>query len=172
MPLREHVGQVRGEMHGAGAPAIEPPLDQRSFDGCGRDDQDREAREIGRRGRGFSRTLGRQRHDGAEGRALAWRALDLDAAAHPLDDALGDGEAQAGAAELARGAAIGLLEFVEDARLLSGRNADAGVANLEDDLACIRAGLDDDANAAGLGELDGVAGKIEQHLAEPRWRRR
>ena len=98
----------------------------------------------------------------------ARRALDLDAAAHALDDAARDGEAQAGAAELPRRAAVGLLELVEDAGLLLRRDADAGVAHLEHDLAGAGPGLDDDADAAGLGELDGVAGEIEQHLAQPR----
>ena len=106
--------------------------------------------------------------DGAEARALARRAVDLDAAAHPLDDAPRDRKAEAGAAELAGRAGVGLLELVEDAGLLLRRDADAGVANLEHDLAGARPGLDHDADAAGLGELDGIAGEIEQHLAEPR----
>src|SRR5205814_9812055 len=55
-------------------------------------------------------------------------ALDFDAAAHPLDDAPGDGEAETGATEFSCRSAVGLLEFVKDARLLSGRNADAAVA--------------------------------------------
>ena len=92
-----------------------------------------------------SRRGRRQRHVNAEGRAGAGRALDLDAAAHALDDAPGDREAEAGAAELARGAAVGLLEFAEDAGLLLGRDADAGVAHLERDLAGPAPRLDDDA---------------------------
>ena len=52
---------------------------------------------------------------------LAGHAFDLDAAAHALDDAAGDRKPQAGAAELPGRAAVGLLEFVEDARLLLRR---------------------------------------------------
>ena len=48
------------------------------------------------------------------------------------------------------------------------RNADAGVAHQEADFVRPDAGLDDQRDAAGRGELDGVAGEIEQHLAQPR----
>ena len=41
-----------------------------------------------------------------------------------------------------------------------------------DDLVRPDAGLDHDADAAAVGELDRVAGEIEQHLAQPRRRRR
>src|SRR5437763_15520399 len=129
---------MRREVHCAGAPAIELPFDQRRFNSRGRDDQHREAGEIGRRDLRFISILGgRQRQDGAKGRALAWRALDFDAAAHPLDDAPGDGQAETGAAEFSCRSAVGLLEFVEDASLLSWRNADAAVANLENDLSAV-----------------------------------
>jgi hypothetical protein len=43
----------------------------------------------------------------------------------------GDGQAQAGAAKAPCGRDIGLLEGIEQLRLLLGRNADAGVAHLE-----------------------------------------
>ena len=110
----------------------------------------------------------RQRDRDTERRALTRRAIHRDAAVHALDDAPRDGEAEARAAELAAGAAFGLLEFEEDARLLFRRDADAGVAHLEHDLVRRRALLDHDADAARFGELDGVAGEIEQHLAQPR----
>ena len=50
----------------------------------------------------------------------------------------------------------------------SARNADAGVAHRDRDRVRLRVRLDDDRDAAKLGELDGVAGEIEQHLAQPR----
>ena len=50
----------------------------------------------------------------------------------------------------------------------SGADADAGVAHQEADLAGADAGLHDQRDAAGRGELDGVAGEIEQHLPQPR----
>ena len=65
-------------------------------------------------------------------------------------------------------AAVGLLEFLEDARLRVRRDADAGVAHREADLVGLGARLDDDGDAAALGELHRVAGEIEQHLAQPR----
>ena len=44
-----------------------------------------------------------------------------------------DRQAQAGAAVLAAGARVGLLERLEDDLLLLGRDADAGVGHLERD---------------------------------------
>ena len=64
------------------------------------------------------------------------------AAAHALDDAARDREPQAGAAELARRAAVGLLELLEDARLRVRRDADAGVAHREADFVRLGARLD------------------------------
>ena len=110
----------------------------------------------------------RQRQRDAEGRAGAGHALDRDAAAHALDDAPGNRQAKPGAAELAGDAAVGLLEFLEDAVVLVGRDADAGVAHQDVDLAGPDAGLDDDRDAAAIGELHGVAGEVEQHLSQPR----
>ena len=60
-----------------------------------------------------------------------------------------------------------MLEFLEDARLRIGRDADAGIAQLKADFIGPDAGLDHQSNAAGRGELDGVAGEIEQHLPQP-----
>ena len=59
---------------------------------------------------------------------------------------------------------VGLLEFAEDALSRLGRNADAGVAHHEGDFIGPDAGLDDQRHAAGRGELDRIAGKVEQHL--------
>ena len=108
----------------------------------------------------------RQRQRDTERRALARPARHADPAAHAFDDAPRNREAKAGAAELAVGAAFGLLELQEDARLLLGRDADAGVAHLEHDLVAHGARLDHDADATGLGELDRIAGEVEQHLAQ------
>ena len=71
----------------------------------------------------------RDRH--LERRTGAGLALQRDAAAHPLDDAVADAEAQSRAAIAARDAVVGLLEFAEDALLRLGRDADAGVAQHE-----------------------------------------
>ena len=66
-----------------------------------------------------------------EGAALAQLALHADLAAHQLGQPLGDRQAQAGAAVLARGRGVGLLERLEQAPHLLWRHADAGVAHRE-----------------------------------------
>jgi hypothetical protein len=53
-----------------------------------------------------------------EGAALSGRALDPDPAAHELDEAAADGEAEPGAAVLARGRHVGLREGLEELRRL------------------------------------------------------
>src|SRR5262249_57530884 len=76
----------------------------------------------------------RQRKRRLEGRADPGLALERDAAAHALDDALGDAQAEPRAAIVAGDAFVGLLEFAEDLFARFGRDADAGVANQEADL--------------------------------------
>ena len=63
--------------------------------------------------------------------AAAFLALDPDPAAHAFDQPGRDAQAQAGAAVLARRRSVGLLERLEDVRLLVRGNADAGVLHLE-----------------------------------------
>ena len=58
-------------------------------------------------------------------------ADDADLAAEQAGDLAADRQAEAGAAVLAAGAAVGLLEGLEDDLLLVGGNADAGVADRE-----------------------------------------
>ena len=58
-------------------------------------------------------------------------AFDPHFAAHQFDQPLADGEAEAGAAVMARGRSIGLAEGFEQARQPVDGNADAGVANGE-----------------------------------------
>src|SRR5258707_796911 len=103
-----------------------------------------------------------------EGRPHAGLPLERDVAAHPFDDAVTDGKAEPGAAIAARDAVVGLFELAENALLRLGRNADAGVAHQETDFIGPDAGLDDQCDAAGCGEFDGVAGEIEQPLPQPR----
>src|SRR5256886_12659534 len=62
-----------------------------------------------------------------EGAAPARRAVHGDRPAHEGHQPGSDGQAQAGAAVLARGGGVLLLERPEDALLLVGRDADAGV---------------------------------------------
>lgn len=97
--------------------------------------------------------------------ALAGRAFDGNLAAHQVEETLGDGQAQAGAAIAAGGGAISLAEGIEDVLLLLGRDADAFVADAEFEV--VFAG-DQNAqtNAAGFGEFDGIAQQVEEDLLE------
>ena len=106
-----------------------------------------------------------------EGRALADDAVDADPPAHGLDDLLGDRQAQARAAELARDRGVGLGEAVEQradaaprrcrCRCRSPRSACGSGRPRNGPESC-------DRHAAFAGELDGVGEEVEQHLAEAR----
>src|SRR6266516_5589622 len=63
-----------------------------------------------------------------EDRSLARLGFDPDAPAVHLDDALGDRQAEAGPALLAGDRAVGLLELLEDFRLIDRGNAGTRVA--------------------------------------------
>ncbi|OEZ97550.1 hypothetical protein DUGA2_58890 [Duganella sp. HH101] len=102
--------------------------------------------------------------------ADAGRAVDPQLAAHQAHQPLADRQAEAGAAEAPRGRAFGLRERIEDAALLLRVDADAGVAHREVQPHLHRVGilqLDAHHHRAALGELDGVAGQVDQHLVEP-----
>ena len=73
------------------------------------------------------------------------------------------------AAELARDTAVGLLECVEDALLLGGRDADAGVGDRKFERG--RSGPRGDRghgqqHGARVGELDRVVHQVAEHLAQ------
>ncbi len=70
----------------------------------------------------------RLRQEQREGAALADGAGEADFAAQQARDFAADGQAQPGAAIFAAGAAVGLLEGLEDDLLFLRRDADAGVA--------------------------------------------
>ena len=97
-------------------------------------------------------------------------AFEPDAPAHQLDQPAADGEAQAGAAVLARRGHVGLRERLEQLRRLLLRHADAGVAHGELELHLLAGAfeqLDLQPDLAALGELDGVVDEVGQDLAEP-----
>ena len=73
---------------------------------------------------GLASKLGRE----GEGAAPARLAVHGDRAAHQGHQPGGDGQAQAGAAILARGRGVLLFEGPEDLLLFVGRDADARVA--------------------------------------------
>ena len=91
------------------------------------------------------------------------------AAAHEFDEALADGQAQAGAAEAAGDGGVGLGEGREEAGQLFWRDADAGVLDLEAQ-AQGGGGLLDELHAQDdlslVGEFDGVADQVDEHLFE------
>jgi hypothetical protein len=112
-----------------------------------------------------------QRQFHPEHAAAARAVVHPDAPAHQLDELATDREAEAGAAELARDRAVGLLELLEHAPLRLARHADAGVLHFQPQgrPAAGRRGRPDlDGDIAGLGELDGVGEQVQQHLAQPR----
>ena len=93
-----------------------------------------------------------------------------DRAVHALDDALGNGEAEAGAAELARRASRRPAR--NRGRCAPGPRGSMPMPVSRTEKADRRLsrspGSTIDRDAAALGELDGVAGEIEQHLAQAR----
>ena len=114
-----------------------------------------------------------------EGAARPGRADELDLAAEELRELAADREAQARAAVLAAGRAVGLLERLEDDLLLVRRDADAGVAHREGDhpLGALellvlrrparRRRRDGDGDVAGVGELERVGEQVLDDLLQP-----
>ena len=117
------------------APPATAPRPRRRQRRVGRLPRRRAARALAR-----AATIGLRQVE-REHAARARRADQPDLAAEQLGELARDGQAQAGAAVLAAGRAVGLLERLEDDLLLVGRDADAGVAHLEGDhaLGCARA---------------------------------
>ena len=105
-----------------------------------------------------------------ERRPLALLALHPHRAAHQLDDALRDREAEPGAAVAARGRCVDLAERLEQPVHPILRDPDAGVADGEVQAmlsAAGRLGVDVDDHLALLRELDRVREQVEQHLPQP-----
>ena len=95
---------------------------------------------------------------------------------HGLGKAAYDRQAESGPAEAARGRAVGLHEGLKQPFALFGGKPDAGVGDPDDEpeLALRRfvpaatgQALQREPDRACLGELDGVAQKIEQDLSQP-----
>ena len=99
-------------------------------------------------------------------------AADADFAAHGFHQLAADHQAEAGAAKTARRGIIGLLKTLEQFRQALGRNADTTILHLEAHAALgavIHLGLGRHHDLTVLGELDGVAGQIHQHLPDTGW---
>ena len=111
-----------------------------------------------------------QRHCHVERRADALRALHLDMAVHQFDDALRDGQAQAGASVLAGSRGVFLAERLEDVGQILFAHADAGVLDgeLQRALAVVAPALLDEERhrAAFRREFDGVAQDVDHDLLE------
>ena len=88
--------------------------------------------------------------------------------AHPFGGAITDTQPQSRSAVIARNLIVGLLEITENPSLRVRRNANSIVTDHEADVVAPDAGSDDQRNAAGRRKFDGVACKIEQHLAQAR----
>ena len=105
-----------------------------------------------------------------ESAAAPWLAVDPDPSAHHGDEPRRDGQAETCAAKASCRRPIGLIEGIEDHRLLVSWNADAGIGN-GDMEQCRAAGLwfarDAYENFTLVSELDGIADEIHQDLLKP-----
>mmetsp|Transcript_96387 Transcript_96387/g.267836 ORF Transcript_96387/g.267836 Transcript_96387/m.267836 type:complete len:597 (+) Transcript_96387:999-2789(+) len=105
-----------------------------------------------------------------EAAAAAGLAVHADPAAHQFGQAAADGQAQPGAAVAARGGLVGLLEVLEQAILSIGIDADAAVLHLEAHRQALRGrralAACRQAHKAAVGELDRIAGKVQQQLGD------
>src|SRR5258705_13302075 len=97
-------------------------------------------------------------------------ALDPDTSAHQLHELLADRQAQPRAAILPRRRTVALRKGAEDRRLLLARDADAGVDDAEAHRRAVVFAhprpLDANDDLAAIGELDGVAHQVHEHLAD------
>ena len=82
-----------------------------------------------------------------------------------FDDVLDDGQAQAGAADLAGTAGVGAVEAFEDTVLFVFRDTDTRVADREVSPVCIVADRDVDV-ATGPVVFDGVVDEVHSHFPE------
>jgi len=81
------------------------------------------------------------------------------------NEALDERQAEAGALVFAGVLVLDLREGLADAVELVGRNADAGVADGQHQVAAVACRVDRD-HAAAIGEFYGIADEIDQHLLE------
>ena len=120
----------------------------------------------GRRGRGSGYLAD---HGEPECGTFPHGAAQTDLAAHHLDQLLGDGQPQAGAAILARGGCVGLNEGREQVLglVLANSNSRVGDGNEKRRLAGrLALHLDEDFHLSAFGELDGIGRQVQQDLAQ------
>ena len=99
-----------------------------------------------------------------EGRALPLLALHPDPTPVQLDQPLGDREAEPGPAELPADRDVRLPELLEDVAHLVGRDPDPGVRHREQQIVALH--LDPDLHVPLPGELQRIAGQVDQTLGE------
>src|SRR4051812_44406787 len=120
-------------------------------------------RDVARRLINRRRECQGQRDD--DGGPLVEPAVHGHLAAVQRDQALDDGQPEAGAFVAALIGGAGLEERIADPLEILRRNADAGVADAQFQPRSLDRGGDGD-GAAALGELDGVGNQIEHDLLE------
>jgi hypothetical protein len=104
-----------------------------------------------------------------EGAAASDRALDGNVAAELPHESLDDRQPEPGAAVAARCRVVGLLERVEDAIDRAAFDADSGVSHRDAERPAVARRsrcFEHDAHASALGELDGVADQVVEHLLQ------
>lgn len=172
---------------GPHGPALGGVLENLALGGVVLDDQQALARQGRRRDLPLCAGLlgGQSKLNGEmESRTLAGFAFDPDSARHEFDQAFTDRQAQTGTAEMTSGRGIHLAERLEEAVLLVGGDAQAGVADADvqgcrgsrEGLARFMAadgGLgafagDVDGDLAPFGELHRVADQVDHDLTQTR----
>ncbi len=112
-----------------------------------------------------------ERHREEEARAAARLALDADLAAHQVDELLRDREAEAGAAEAARGRAVGLRERLEEPRLRLARRCRCRCRAPRSAPACRRrrrsASVTATTTSPASVNLMALPTRLIEHLAQP-----
>ncbi len=102
--------------------------------------------------------------------ALPRGALHPDLTVHQLHQIVRDGQTKTGATIFAGGRAVSLFKGVEETLALLGCHADTAILHtaLQPDLAIsLVTACQPDNHLSLLGELDGIAGQVEQDLAKP-----
>ena len=85
--------------------------------------------------------------------------------AHQRHQLTANGQSQSGAAVLARRERVGLAKGIEYLRLRLLRNADTGIGDLEAQ-SLVADGPDPHDDFSGIGEFDGIAHEVDQHLPQ------
>lgn len=108
------------------------------------------------------------RSNSTEAGAVAQFAAQADLAAHQVYQASADVQPQAAAGRLAKRRRADLREWPEQPGLVLLRNTEAGVAYLEQQMKPLRLAPPHRPHRypSALGELDGIAQQVEQHLLE------